>query len=139
MEAYEVSFSSELYRIRGVVQEIMNYLLHNVPNLTEEDRFDIRLIFSELLCNAVVHGNREDVAKRVNVVVEIAKDVIFARITDEGPGFDYIQLLTGLNDGDRGGESGRGMRLVYSLTDSVAFNQYGNQITFYKRVKIRHG
>ncbi len=132
---FQISFTSEVWRVKQVVIDILNFISLNIPSLTSEDRGDLKLIFSELLFNAVIHGNSQDSSKNVHVKVEISDMVIFSKISDEGIGFDYLKLLSTVNeDLNLDGEGGRGIHLVYSLTDSMAFNVKGNEIKFYKRV-----
>jgi anti-sigma regulatory factor (Ser/Thr protein kinase) len=133
--AYEATFKSDTFRVKQEVRGILDFIRESVPSLSEEDAYDLRLIFSELLFNATIHGNNKDDSKTVRVCVEVADGLIFSTITDEGLGFDYMSLLSKFGEtSNLTEESGRGIRLAYSLTDSLAFNMTGNEIKFYKRV-----
>ena len=134
----ELSFRSELLNVKQAVTKILYFLRSAIPGLTTEDQMDLRLVFSELLYNAVIHGNKGDVNKNVHLKVEIEDGLIVGGVTDEGKGFDYMDLLEHMLDEDIYDECGRGIRLVYSLTDKLAFNIAGNAIRFYKRVAM-HG
>jgi anti-sigma regulatory factor (Ser/Thr protein kinase) len=60
-------------------------------------------------------------------------------VADEGVGFDYLHLLARIReDDDLMSEGGRGIRLVYSLTDRLSFNVTGNAIYVSKKVAL-HG
>ena len=132
----EMSFSSELPNVKQVVMNILYFLQITIPSLTCEEQTDLRLVFSELLYNAVVHGNKSDINKIVYLKVEIEDDFVIGQVTDEGKGFDYTKLLERMNDEELLDECGRGIRLVYSLTDKLIFNIAGNAIHFYKRVAM---
>lgn len=133
--AYEVSFTSDTYRVKQVVTSLMAFIRDHFPALSKEDAGDLKLIFSELLFNATIHGNHGDHGKSVRVRVEIDEEAIYSVITDEGIGFDYMNLISTFNEeANLSSEHGRGIRIVYSLTDSLAFNVRGNEIKFYKRV-----
>jgi serine/threonine-protein kinase RsbW len=134
----ELSFRSELLNAKLAVMKIQNFLRSANPSLTYEDQTDLKLVFSELLYNAVVHGNKGDSSKNVHLEVEFEDGMISGRITDEGSGFDYRELLRRMDDEDLFDECGRGIRLVYSLTDELFFNIAGNVIRFHKRVAA-HG
>ncbi|MDR1639134.1 MAG: ATP-binding protein [Clostridiales bacterium] len=134
----ELRFSSELYHVRSIVKKVLAFLGSSIPDLSSEDQMDLRLVFSELLYNAIVHGNKGDISKSVHLMVEIIDGIIYASIADEGVGFDYLRLLSRIRDDDLASECGRGIRLVYSLTDQIAFNVNGNAIHFYKKV-ASHG
>jgi serine/threonine-protein kinase RsbW len=134
---YETCFLSELYNVKTAISEVLRFFQINMPQIKSEGLYELRLIFSELLCNAVIHGNKQDISKKVKVEVEITDDVINASIMDEGPGFDYVSLLIKASTTENiGDDHGRGIYLVYSLTDSLSFNMQGNQIRFNKRMRI---
>lgn len=134
------TFTSELYIVGCVVQELMTFLNKRLPNISSEDRYDLKLIYSELLFNAVIHGNNKDINKYVTLSVEVLpSNVIVSSIQDEGEGFDYKNLLDECSlettQDNIFNENGRGIKLVSCLTDKLSFNSTGNQIKFYKRVK----
>ncbi len=134
------TFTSEVYTVGSVIQELMGFLSKKLPSISLEDHYDLKLIYSELLFNAVIHGNNKDCNKQVTLSVEILpSNVVFSSIQDEGQGFDYKNLLNECSsvttDYNIFNESGRGIKLVSCLTDKLLFNSRGNQIKFYKRVK----
>lgn len=135
------TFTSEVYIVSSVIQELMGFLSKKIPSISKEDHYDLRLIYSELLFNAVIHGNNKDANKHVTLLVEILpSNVVVSSIEDEGKGFDYNNLLKECEEETSGenifNESGRGIKLVSCLTDKLCFNSIGNQIKFYKRVKV---
>ena len=130
----ELTFCSELLNVKQVVKKTLFFLQGAVPNLSHEEQTDLRLVFSELLYNAVVHGNKSDIHKNVHLDVEIEDGMVMGRIADEGNGFNYTEMLEHADDKDLYNECGRGIRLVYSLTDKIVFNISGNSIRFYKKV-----
>ena len=134
---FEISFFSELYNIKATITDILRFLLEAAPRMDSEDLYELRLIFSELMCNAVIHGNRQDMSKKVNVSVEVTTGHISACVTDEGAGFDYVSFLRrAAKCDDLTVEHGRGIYLVYTLADSLSFNMNGNQIRFNKRLRL---
>ncbi len=56
-------------------------------NLGEGEFYKLKLAFREALINAIVHGNKENPDKKVDVMLEINEDRIFIKIRDEGDGF----------------------------------------------------
>jgi len=130
----DLTFCSELLNVKKVVRKILSFLQSSVPSLTPEDQSDLKLVFSELLYNAVVHGNKNDANKNVRLNVRIEDGMVMGWVADEGSGFDYAGLLEHIDDEDLYSESGRGIRLVYTLTDQLVFNISGNTIRFCKRV-----
>lgn len=132
---FSVSFSSNVYKVKTIVNDSLNFIKENLLNLSYDDLYDLKLILSELLFNAIIHGNKEDTKKNVSLTIEINNNMIYAVIADEGPGFDYMGLLARLQASDNlFDENGRGIKLVLSLTDKLLFNHVGNEIKFYKKV-----
>ncbi|MCL2352376.1 MAG: ATP-binding protein [Firmicutes bacterium] len=128
---------SELGQIKRAVQEILRFLELGAPSMSADDRFDLKLVFSELLANAVIHGNKSDSRKRVYLTAEIKDGAVYSTIMDEGPGFNYDSVVHGGLCDDIYDESGRGVRLACSLTDSFGYNKKGNRIYFHKKVKSK--
>ena len=130
----ELQFVSEAVRVRNIVRRLLDFVDGHAPASSVRD--DLRLVFSELLYNAVIHGNKEDSNKRVHVQVKAEGGRIWATVQDEGPGFNYQQVIdyadtdAALFDGH-----GRGIVLVSALTDNLSFNETGNLIRFEKRLK----
>lgn len=136
-DSYELTFFSELSNVKSAIMDILKFINESAPSIASEDLSDLRLVFNELLCNAVIHGNKNDFSKKVNVLIEFEKNTLNAVITDEGTGFDYKSLLKAAScPADTNDEGGRGIFLVYSLTDLLCFNNKGNQIKFYKKVSF---
>ena len=130
----ELQFVSEPAKVRDIVTRLLNFVDAYSPPLSV--RSDLKLVFSELIYNAIIHGNREDRSKRVRVWAKMQGDILVAAVQDEGPGFNYRQIIeyaqteTALLN-----EYGRGMVLVCGLTDDLSFNETGNVIIFEKRLR----
>ena len=125
---------------KEVVHQIILFLNHHFPNMVSEDLFDLRLIMSELLYNAIIHGNKSDHLKQVHVNINLCENNIYAKISDEGNGFNpNIVLGMGCiqsSESFESSENGRGIRLVEALTDCIRFVDRGNVVEIHKRVKL---
>jgi serine/threonine-protein kinase RsbW len=134
---FNISFYSQISLVKDILNDISVFLTKSIGNLSLENKSELKLIFSELLCNAVIHGNKSDPTKLVNIYIEVTHNNVYAVVKDEGSGFDYLDLLSRHRSGNSLlNENGRGLWLVYSLSDSLAFNIAGNEIKFYKRVSL---
>ena len=130
----ELHFASILKNVGHMVLCLLEFV--GGQHITEEERSDLKLIFSELLYNAVIHGNNKDETKYVHVIVEATDYEIAASVRDEGPGFDYNQVIAYAHSEEAVlSEHGRGMVLVCALTDKLCFSEGGNQISFVKTLK----
>ena len=136
MKLIKLMFCSELFNVKSALNDILDFLDKYAPSISPSDKSEIRLIFSELLCNAVIHGNNEDSNKKVCLSVDIIDDVLHATVCDEGAGFNYDDMLSEKTEYDEYNETGRGIQLVRSLTDHLYFNSSGNIIFFKKRVRM---
>lgn len=74
--------------------------------------------------NAIVHGNRGDVAKGVTVTFGTCRGGIYTEVADEGIGFDFSRFGT-LPTGDSAGE---GIFVMHSLADNVVYSDGGRQV-----------
>jgi serine/threonine-protein kinase RsbW len=97
---------------------------------------DIAISVSELVNNAMVHGNRRSLEKRVTVKIGRRNGAIVITVTDEGGGFDPDTVADPLADANLLKEVGRGLFIVRSLMDEVevAPSSRGTTITISKEV-----
>ena len=84
---YQWSLCSDLDNIKITIQDIVN----NLKNIVDDEDliFDIRLILNELIINSVIHGNKCDKDKSVELYLELIEDVLRIEVIDEGQGIDY--------------------------------------------------
>jgi serine/threonine-protein kinase RsbW len=137
---WEWDINSEPARVKQTVGEILARLDEAAPGQTLEERGDLKLIFSELLYNAIIHGNNSDPDKKVRISLQVVNGrQVNAGITDEGPGFDYQQTVS--RDPVEGlySETGRGIQIVNALADKLSFDSSGRRVMFEKRVGALNG
>lgn len=136
-DIFVFTFKSDIRNVSECIAGLMEYIYRTFPNVSEADRFDLRLIFSELLYNAIIHGNKMDSFKDVTLKVEfLTEDTICAAIEDEGEGFNYSEILEKDLNVFNLCENGRGIQLVKGLCDHLLFNKKGNKIIFSKRMAM---
>ena len=96
---------------------------------------DVAVSVSEVVNNAVIHGNREDAAKNVRIELEIKPDRVSISVQDEGEGFDPDALLDPVAQDNLMREVGRGLFIVRAYMDEVHLNKIdggGLRITLVK-------
>lgn len=87
-----------------------------------EDRMDwVTLSLREALNNAVLHGNKKDPSKFIEVEMEATDDEFIMRVWDEGRGFDQKILGDPRNPENLFRPNGRGIFLIRQLMDHVEF------------------
>lgn len=73
----------------------------------------------EAVANAVRHGNKMDLGKRVGVEYELRGDELIVRVSDEGEGFDPSELPDPTAPENLLRPSGRGIFFMKQLMDHV--------------------
>jgi len=97
-------------------------------------RFDVNIknAIYEAVLNAIIHGNRMDKNKRVDINASITGKRLEIDIADEGNGFDPSQYLGFVVNGNLTKPKGRGIFLIKSVMDEVRYNSKGNVVTMVK-------
>lgn len=96
-------------------------------------RFKLRVALSEALANAIIYGNCLDLAKFVDVRVEVTRETLAVHVCDEGDGFDPTSIPDPTQPDAIERPSGRGLFLIRQLVDEVRFNEKGNSICMIMR------
>lgn len=96
--------------------------------LTNSDSDDLGIVTTELVNNAIHHGNKNNPLKKVLIVFHVDTDQIELRIKDEGDGFNPDEIKDPLAPENLMSESGRGIFLIRNLMDYLEFN-FGNDGT----------
>jgi serine/threonine-protein kinase RsbW len=118
-------------------------LLDRVIRLIEESRcvpgeeLAVELALREALNNAVVHGNRLDPGKLVQVYCrcELGKELSLI-VRDQGIGFDPSGIADPLALENLQAEHGRGILLMRSQMDEVSFERGGTEVHMRKTASI---
>lgn len=80
---------------------------------------DIAISVTEIVNNAIIHGNKRDPSKEVSLKIENNSGELRFTITDEGPGFDPAEIADPLKEENLMREVGRGVFIVRSLMDDI--------------------
>lgn len=127
---YRDSLRSELEVASDFVRRITDKL-HEL-GWTENDIFAVRMALGEAMINAIKHGHKFDSSKPVEVLIRIGETSFYARIKDQGNGFDPDTVPDPSADANLDKTSGRGVALIRNFVDSVSYNAAGNAIEFRK-------
>lgn len=86
---------------------------------------EILIAMTEAVNNAVVHGNKLDSSKMVDIEVHTEGPVLEFRIADQGPGFDFENIPDPTSPENIEKPNGRGVFLMRQLADSCEFEELG--------------
>ncbi len=117
-----------------VCSKIIEILLGQleVAGWTSKDVFGIHMAMEEAIMNAIRHGNQCAADKKVHVLIAISADQFYAKITDQGCGFDPDAVPDPTSDENIGRTSGRGVLLMKNFVDEIAYNEKGNSVELKK-------
>ncbi|MBD3234478.1 MAG: ATP-binding protein [candidate division Zixibacteria bacterium] len=103
------------------LQELDEFLEETLRNfsMAEGDIADVAISVTELVNNAIVHGNASDPDKMVDVEMILKDSSVEITVTDEGDGIDLSDIPDPLSDENILKETGRGIFIVRSLMDEV--------------------
>ncbi len=123
-----MTVGTDVRQIRCVVNSVLE-TLQGFRGL--EDPVNLRLCLEELLHNAMEHGNRRDVSKRVYITVKAEPQRATIRVRDEGEGFDAAAVSGGGGEGERDilSQRGRGLLIVRHYANELRYNREGNEAT----------
>ncbi|MEW5820615.1 MAG: ATP-binding protein [Cyanobacteriota bacterium] len=111
----KTSFSFLKNTINSVIDDLVS--IHGFP---EEKAVDTFIILSELLVNAIEHGNKNVFNKSIMLTYSVFNSVAYISVEDEGKGFDYSNIINNKNT--------HGLILVSTLVDGICWNDNGNKV-----------
>jgi serine/threonine-protein kinase RsbW len=81
--------------------------------------YDITISVSEVVTNAVMHGNQNDSSKNVKIELKADSSKVEVTVEDEGSGFDRQCICSPVEKENLLKEAGRGLLIVESLMDEL--------------------
>jgi DNA-binding response OmpR family regulator len=150
-----------LHNDRALIPALVGHLQDRVMQIglgDDVDRMQIGVALEEALTNSLYHGNLEIsselrekdfptyfstyeerskaapyIERRIFVDAKITRDEAEFIIRDEGPGFDPSTLPDPTDPANLERLSGRGVLLMLTFMDEVAYNAAGNEVRMVKR------
>lgn len=117
------SVPESITALENLIEEIANKY-----QVSDDTFANMMTCLNEALNNAMIHGNKQDPAKKVIVNAEVDGRRITWTITDEGPGFDYVHLADPTAPENLEALTGRGVFIIKHLADQCVFNAAGNEV-----------
>ncbi|HMA16822.1 MAG TPA: ATP-binding protein [Thermoanaerobaculia bacterium] len=116
-----MSLSSRFENIE-LAQHLCGKLLEG-REVSEETRHWLLMALREALANAIKHGNRQDLSKRIHLEMDVVGQNLQISIRDEGEGFDPAAVEDPLAPENRLKTSGRGIFYMKTFMDDVRFRK----------------
>jgi serine/threonine-protein kinase RsbW len=105
---------NEISKVENIIFEINQEF-----NADEVKYVNFLIALTEALVNAVLHGNKNNPNKKVEVKITCDDEMLTASVKDEGEGFDVNKVPDPTTEENLFKESGRGLFLIRSLVDEV--------------------
>lgn len=130
---YKSTISSSNEERVKLIEIVLDFLdSHKIR--TSIDRYELYLILDEAISNAMEHGNKWDMLKRVLLSVSAPdKGHILVKVADEGNGFNPKNLPEKLSNNKSINLRGRGIFIMKKFCD-VGWNEKANEICL--KIKI---
>ncbi|HYM60408.1 MAG TPA: ATP-binding protein [Thermoanaerobaculia bacterium] len=119
-ERIEITISSRFENIE-LVQVIAEHLCEN-SGVDEDGSHWIGMAVREAVANAIKHGNKLDIRKKVQATFDLHGSELEIRISDEGDGFDPSAVGDPLNPQNLMKTSGRGIFYMKTFMDQVEYS-----------------
>ncbi len=102
----------------GHIGENIARTLRNYGGDREKLAYDLNLVLTEAMTNAIQHANEGDPAKEVHIEISIIDQHLIIRVFDCGQGFDVKQYIEPRHPLD---EHGRGVYLIHTIMDEISY------------------
>jgi serine/threonine-protein kinase RsbW len=106
--------------VEGLINELSEEL-----GVDETHYGEILIAMTEAVNNAIVHGNKLDINKMVDIEISVDGQVLQFKISDEGPGFDFENIPDPTSPENLEKPNGRGVFLMRQLADTCEFEELG--------------
>jgi serine/threonine-protein kinase RsbW len=117
--------------VENAIEEISSLI-----GINQESYGKILVSVCEAVNNAIVHGNKADESKSVEIEIIFQDNTLSVVVSDEGPGFRPMDIPDPTRSENIEKVNGRGVFLMSKLADKIEFNEQGNRVTmFFKEVQ----
>jgi serine/threonine-protein kinase RsbW len=133
----DVIISSALDNL-DLIQILTDCIIHSME-FDEDSAHWIGMSVREAVTNAIQHGNKLDLSKKVDIRFEVFQDQLSISVRDQGNGFRADEIPNPLDADNLLKPSGRGIFYIRTFMDEVEFrslSQGGMEVHMVKRVSV---
>ncbi len=133
-QSFEMVVKSIPSQIHVVEQELEKF--GRKVGLSEDDIENFGIATTEMVNNAIRHGNKSDPSKTVSIKFSKSESEMRVVVRDDGGGFDPDAVADPLKPENIFRESGRGIFIVKMLMDDVQFKftDAGTEVILIKKL-----
>ena len=131
----EVTISSALDNLDLI--QILTNCITDYMSFDEDSAHRIGMSVRESVTNAIQHGNKLDLNKKVDICFEVAPDQLSISVRDQGNGFRADEIPNPLDSNNLLKPSGRGIFYIRTFMDEVEFrtlSKGGTEVHMVKRI-----
>jgi serine/threonine-protein kinase RsbW len=134
-ETTELSLPSRIDTVATAAAAVAEFV--NRSGISEEAAFGIDMAVREAVTNAVLHGNRQDESKTVDVTLKSSPDAVEISVHDQGSGFNPEEVPDPTAAENILKSSGRGIFFMRTFMDEVDWSIRPGGGTTVRMVKRR--
>ncbi len=127
MKSIKISIPSLIENIKIIESFIDN--AREKFHINDDIYGNIMISVTECVTNAIIHGNKLDSTKAVDLELNFEEDELKFSISDEGQGFDFENLQDPTSPDNLEKTGGRGIFIMKHLADDVKFENEGKKTT----------
>ena len=116
-ETTELSLPSHIETVATAAAAVAEFVGRS--GISDDAAFGIDMAVREAVTNAVLHGNRQDEDKTVDITLKSSPDAVEISVHDQGPGFNPEEVPDPTADENILKASGRGIFFMRSFMDEV--------------------
>jgi serine/threonine-protein kinase RsbW len=91
-------------------------------DLSSQKIINMEMALAEATANSILHGNKSDPNKNIEIIVIVSSQKIVIKIKDEGKGFIVKDVPDPTKDENMLKGSGRGLHIMKALVDNLEYN-----------------
>jgi len=117
VETTELSLPSRIDTVASAAAAVAQFIGRS--GMSDDAAFGIDMAVREAVTNAVLHGNRQDENKTVDIVLKSSPDAVEISVHDQGPGFNPESVPDPTTTENILKTSGRGIFFMRTFMDEV--------------------
>ncbi len=121
-----ITITSEQKNIR-IIENLIDEI-SSKTKLSTEVYGKVLVAAIEVVNNAIIHGNKSNPEKKVDINIAVNSKEIHILVADEGEGFDYENVPDPTAPENIENIHGRGVFLMIQLSDEVHFFENGAKV-----------